>query len=305
MHYQWNIIGHQKQLAEIEHDLATHSMGHAYILSGPGSIGKFTIAKQFACMLQCPNGFCMNCPTCLQVNKGAHLDTIEINDDGESIKIEQTRDIIGRLNMTGQGAYKILLIKNMDRLTPEAANSLLKILEEPPPQTIFIFTTQNPQEILPTIRSRMRIIKFTPVPEKILSETLHGQFPEIEKNLLQEIILLSLGKPGRALQLIQNHEKLLFFRELYQTVRNMCEGESVAERFITAESLVEETPVLRAFLDMMSYYIRHKLLTNPETGEKLIPLLESIQETQYLLKRNINAKLLIENLILKLHPHHV
>ena len=300
MQYPWNIIGHRQQLNELEHDIKTHSLGHAYLLSGSGHLGKFTIAKSLACVLACPNNLCRTCPTCAQIKNGSHIDTIEINDDGESVKIEQIRDIIARLHMTCQSDHKILLVKNIERLTPEAGNCLLKTLEEPPDKTIFIFTTSDPKEVLETIQSRMRILKFTPVPEKILFESLQKDFPDVESQLMEEIILLSMGKPGRAIQLITDGESLAFFRELYQTVRNTCSNESMAEGFLTAASVSKESAVCREFLDMLVHYVRGQLLKNPGESAGRISILEAIQESKALLKKNVNSKLLLENLILKL-----
>ena len=300
MEYQWKIIGHGKQLNVLEHSLRTNSLGHAYLFSGTGSIGKFTIARDLACIIQCPNHFCKTCQTCVQVKKGGHLDTIELNDDGESVKIEQIREIIMRLNMTGQSRRKILLIKNIERLTDEASNCLLKILEEPPSNTIFLFTTRNSQEILGTVCSRMRIIKFTAVPENTLRMAMREQFPEVDERLLDEIIMLSLGKPGRTIDMLHDNNKLEFFRELYRTVQKMCENKSVAERFILGLELTKENATLREFFDMLMYYVRNKLLCDDTQHRSLITTLELIQKTKELHKKNINARLLVENLILKL-----
>jgi DNA polymerase-3 subunit delta' len=103
--YNWNIIGHKKQLELIEEDIKSDRLSHAYLFTGPSSVGKFAIAKMMVNILQCPHNLCRTCPTCIQLSKGSHPDTIVLDDDGESIKIEQIRDIIARLNMTKQANY--------------------------------------------------------------------------------------------------------------------------------------------------------------------------------------------------------
>ncbi|KKT19207.1 MAG: polymerase III, delta-prime subunit protein [Candidatus Peregrinibacteria bacterium GW2011_GWA2_43_8] len=94
MLYKWPIIGHEEQLKRLEADLKNGHLAHAYIFVGPDKVGKFLVAKTLAGILQCPNNYCRSCPTCVQVMKGVHLDTIEMRDDGESIKIERVRALI-------------------------------------------------------------------------------------------------------------------------------------------------------------------------------------------------------------------
>ena len=160
MYYNWNVIGHEKELGLLEHDFRENNIHHAYLFVGPEKVGKFRVAKSVAGILQCPENFCHSCPTCIQIEKKCHPDIIELEDDGQSIKIDTVRDIIARLNMTSQGRYKILLIQNIGRLTEEAGNCLLKTLEEPPQKTIFLFTVSQLRDIMPTIASRMRLIHF-------------------------------------------------------------------------------------------------------------------------------------------------
>ena len=143
-------------------------------------------------ILQCPNNFCHTCPTCVQIERHYHIDTIELKDDGESIKIDAVREIIERLNMTGQGTYKVLLLQNIGRMTDEANSCFLKTLEEPPPKTIFIFTAGQIQDVMPTIASRMRIINFKKLPDDILKDALKKRYPDTEDEVLDQVLLLSL-----------------------------------------------------------------------------------------------------------------
>jgi DNA polymerase-3 subunit delta' len=186
MKYNWSIIGHEKQLLQIEKDLESGNLAHAYLLSGPNSVGKNTVAKKMAGILQCENDFCHNCNACTQIEKGCHVDTVVFEDDGESIKIETVRKILERLSMTRQAPYKILLVQSLERMGVEAANSFLKMLEEPPERTVFIMTTDNVRLILPTILSRVRVVQFNSVSHLYLREKQGRQWaPSL------------WGKPGR------------------------------------------------------------------------------------------------------------
>ena len=132
MIYDWNIIGHKKQLEMLESDIESGSLAHAYLLCGPGHVGKYTVAKKLASILQCENNFCGKCPTCIQIRKGQHLDTMEFENNREALKINQIREVIARCNMSSQSKYKIIILQSIGRMTTEAGNALLKTLEEPP-----------------------------------------------------------------------------------------------------------------------------------------------------------------------------
>ncbi|MBI4232399.1 DNA polymerase III subunit [Candidatus Peregrinibacteria bacterium] len=308
MKYNWSIIGHEKQLEALEQDIDSGKLAHAYLLSGPGSVGKATVAKKLAGILQCEKDFCHKCPACIQVEKGCHIDTIELIDDGESIKIEEVRKLIERLSMTPQAPYKILLIQNIERMTSEAANSFLKTLEEPPPRTIFIITTNNIRALLPTVVSRVRVIKFNSVSDKYLQNFLKENYPESDEETIKKVSLFSLGKTGKALQLMDSPEVLASYLEIYHKVQNFLSNRSLVERFAYVEELVADEPKLSQFFEVLLNVLRSKLLASvseenikPEQSSlAYADLLSKIEEAGILLKRNVNARLVLENLMISL-----
>lgn len=304
--YNWKIIGHNKQLQYIEQDIAVNNLSHAYLFAGPSRIGKFAIARMLVNILQCPNNLCHSCPVCIQIQKGSHPDTIVLSDTDESIKIEQIRDIIGKLSMTKQGRYKILLIKKAERLTPEAANCLLKTLEEPPPDTVIIMTTDNPRELLSTIISRVRLIKFSGYSQKYLEEKMKEQFPDTDSETISQVCSLSLGKSGRAIKLLQNAELLATYRTMYNMLCGFLENKPLHVKFSTIEELLRSETNVSEFLDVFVHLVRSRLYNlleneNPPNNKKnyYLDLLDNIEQTRQLLKRNVNARLALENLALK------
>jgi len=297
--YNWKIIGHKKQLELIEHDIKSNSLAHAYLFAGPSSIGKFAIAKMFVNILQCPNNLCNKCSTCKQLQAGSHPDTIVIKNDGGSIKIEQIRDIIGKLQMTKQAKYKILLIKGAQRLTPEAANCLLKTLEEPPPDTIIIMTTSNIREILPTIISRVRLIKFSAYSQKFLKEKLKPLYPETDDETLEQVCSLSMGKSGKAIKLLEDSTLLASYRTMYNMLCEFLEDKPLHVKFKLVEEIIADNRDTKEFLDVFTHLVRNKLHKELENKDYYIDLLSSLEETQTLLKKNINARLALESLALK------
>ena len=300
MKYNWSIIGHENQLLQIERDLASGNLAHAYLLAGPNSVGKNTVAKKMAGILQCENDFCHNCNACLQVEKGCHVDTVVFEDDGESIKIETVRKILERLNMTRQAPYKVLLIQSLERMTTEAANSFLKMLEEPPERTIFIMTTDNVRLILPTILSRVRVVKFNSVSDSYLREKLATLYPQSDTETLETVSRLALGKTGKAVHLMEHPEALAEYLKIYHDIQNFLTYRSVVERFSYIEEMVEDAKKIETFMSILTHVMRSKMLETPEGATKVVKALSKIDEAAMLLKKNVNTRLVLENLMLQI-----
>ncbi len=307
--YNWNITGHDRGISELEKEIAAKNVAHAYLFSGPEQVGKFTVAKTLAHILQCPDNYCHNCPVCREIDKGYHADTIEISDNGESIKIEEIRDIISRLNMSRNGAYRILLVQNVERMTLEAANAMLKTLEDPPGGVIFLLTTSRIREILATIISRVRVYNFQRLPEQKILELLQELYPLADLNLLEQVVSFSMGKPGRAVKYMQDPQLLEQAREMYNDVSLFVKKPDRASEFAYIADLVkmsketESDRPIRDFMDIFTAVLRKKLLEMPggaNAAGGTINLIRETQKAQDLLKRNVNTRLLLENLMLQL-----
>lgn len=300
MKYNWSIIGHENQLKLIERDIETGNLAHAYLLAGPNSVGKHTVAKKVAGILQCDEDFCHKCNACIQVQKGSHIDTIELQDDHQSIKIGEVRKIIERLNMTKQSKYKVFLVQTIERMTIEAANSFLKILEEPPEGTIFILTTNNIRSLLPTIVSRVRVVKFSNVSVKYLQDKLHELYPDCEEEMIKQVSLFSLGKTGKALHLMENPDSLANYLKVYHDVQNFLGHKNVRDRFAYVDGLLEESEQIEVFFSILTHVLRSKVLEGSPETEKFIDILIKVVDSGILLKKNVNSKLVLENLLLSL-----
>lgn len=300
MIYNWNIIGHEKQLAMLENDISSGNLAHAYLLCGPSHVGKYTVAKKIAYILQCPNNFCGKCSTCVQIRKGSHIDTMEYPNDRESIKIEQVRDIINRAVMSGQSRYKIVLMQSIERMTPEAANCFLKTLEEPTENTVFIMTTSHVREILPTIVSRSRIIRFHAFSTQFLSEMLGQLYPESDAETIENVSRLALGKTGSALDLMNQPDLLASNLKLYKDVLFLLGTENIVERFKYLDDIAEDEGKRREFLNVMLHVLRSKLLETPRgiESERFIRLISAVENAKSSLKQNVNTRLVLENLML-------
>lgn len=297
--YNWTIIGHEKQLRQIEKDIESGNLSHAYLMVGADSIGKFSVAKRMAGILQCSNNFCQQCPTCVQVKNGSHVDTIEFL-DGESIGIDAVRELVARLNMTPQSNYKITLIDHMERMTVEAANSFLKILEEPPSKTIFIMTCNRIDALPETIISRVRVVKFNNVSPDYLREELKKIYAEADEETLEKVCVFSLGKTGKAVDLMDSPEMLADYMRMYNDILIFLESKNVADAFSYAENLSEDKKKIEMFMEIFSHILRSKLLSGHEDKGKIMESLWKINEAGILLKKNVNTRLVLENLMLSI-----
>jgi len=146
--------------------LAGRRLAHAYLFVGPQDSGKTQTALSISQLVNCegPQAPCGQCASCRKIASGNHPDVHVIGNDAmEAIKIEEIRFILGRIQlMAYEARTKVFIIRNIELMTLEAANALLKTLEEPTPNTLMILTTSVPEANLDTIKSRCHIVKFFP-----------------------------------------------------------------------------------------------------------------------------------------------
>jgi len=156
---------------------ANDRLAHAYLLVGPRDSGKTQTALGLAQLVNCENEthkLCGQCAACRKIASGNHPDVYVIgNDEMDSIKIEDIRFLLSRAHlMAYEGKTKVFIIRDIERMTPDAANALLKTLEEPAANTLMILTTSVPEANLDTIKSRCHIVKFFPSPVNRITKLL-------------------------------------------------------------------------------------------------------------------------------------
>lgn len=159
------VVGQRQIVKTLTNAIARNRIAHAYLFSGPRGTGKTSIAKIFARTLNCtgdhkPCGVCENCKAALS---GSHPDIIEI-DAASNNGVDEVRNIIDRISYSPMlGKYKVYIIDEVHMMTSGAFNALLKTIEEPPEDVIFIFATTEPNKVLPTILSRCQRFDFSKV----------------------------------------------------------------------------------------------------------------------------------------------
>lgn len=160
------VIGQEYIVRSIKNAVREGKIGHAYLFCGPRGTGKTTMARLLAKSVNCENPTeapCGHCENCIAAANGTHPDIIEINAANET-HVEDIRDLIERSRLAPmQGLHKVYIIDEVHQLSSAASSALLKTLEEPPENVIFILATTDPQKLLPTIISRCQRYDFSKV----------------------------------------------------------------------------------------------------------------------------------------------
>ncbi len=206
----WQTIGQQKALALLEHSIKNNELAHAYLLIGPPHIGKMTLAIDFAQAVNCEGSQppCKECQACKKIAAGKYADVIVIEgtesgstqaETGLEIGIDEIKALQHSANLPPyEGKFKIFIINGAESLSHEAANCLLKTLEEPPPYVIIILLTSNESLVLPTIISRCQRLELKPVANEEISKiltTLYG----LDSQKAKLLAGLAQGSPGWAI----------------------------------------------------------------------------------------------------------
>jgi DNA polymerase-3 subunit delta' len=134
-------------------------MSHAWLFTGPPGSGRSVAARAFAAALQCPNAGCGTCHECHTAMAGTHADVEIVQPSGLSYSVAETRELVARSALSPvRGLWQVTIVEDADRFTEHALNALLKALEEPPPRGVWLLCAPSVEDLLPTIRSRCRLV---------------------------------------------------------------------------------------------------------------------------------------------------
>ena len=148
-------------------------MTHAWLFTGPPGSGRSVAARAFAAALLCASQGCGECPSCRQVAAGSHPDLLPVRPDGLSYGVRQTRDLVLRAAAAPvYGRWRVVLFEDADRATEQAANALLKAIEEPAPRTVWLLCAPSADDLPTTIRSRCRLVTLRTPPTAAVAEVL-------------------------------------------------------------------------------------------------------------------------------------
>lgn len=313
------ILGHEQQKDLLRRALKSDRIANTYLFTGPDGIGKQLVALALARAIFCPEQGCGDCAACRKVDHGNHPDLHRLAADGASIKIEQVRLLQKELAYRAlEGPRKICLIEEADKLNQSSGNALLKTLEEPPGNAIFILITARPQRVLQTIRSRCQQLPFSRLPAAELETALRTR---LELNDEQSHILAALSEGSFKKALGKDRDLYLDERrELIQSLVALSAG-SILPIFALAEKLAADKERLPEILEIFQAFYRDALLRRHDGSAPLINIdlrdkieqlamnqdslalldkLTAIGETRRRLERNVNRQLAMETLLLRL-----
>jgi DNA polymerase III subunit delta' len=182
----WDPLAGSRSAAALAAQIEADRIAHAWLLLGPSGSGKGAASRAMAAAINCPDQprvGCGVCWTCARILRDSYPDVHRIAPEGPLIPVDVVRETIipEAARSPFEGRWKVFIIEEADRMNPAAQSALLKTLEEPQPDTVFILTSTEEEELLDTIRSRCRVVRLEPVPEQRTMQLLEeeGATPEV------------------------------------------------------------------------------------------------------------------------------
>jgi len=286
----WTSIGHQKPKEFLANAIAGDRLAQAYLFVGPRHVGKTALALDLAAYL---------------VDQAGGGNTLKANpdfffiDQEEEIKIQQIRELKQRFSLKSlTGTKKVAIIANAENLNKEAANAMLKILEEPLGDTVFIITTSMPGKLPATIKSRTQQLIFTSAQDDEFREFLKREEPySVSKG--KKIAQLSLNRIGIAKRLLHDEEYLQALQEWREVLEKIISGHAFGNMIIAASLAKRENQELSDIMNYWQLLLADKLSsTASKPGTRLVSFLISLEESITGLSYNLNKKLVLDNLLL-------
>jgi len=327
MQNNWGMIGHEWAVDLLRGHLINKRIRHAYLITGPRGVGRRTLALRMTQGLNCPQPIapgipCGECHTCKRLERMQHPDLLVVQPEeaGSILKVEQLRALQSGLSLSPYEApYKVALLLHFEAANPNAANALLKTLEEPPEKVILFLTAQDAESLLPTIVSRCELIRLRPLNLEKTHQELqkHWGIPDEEARLLAHI---TNGCPGAARKLHQQPERLQQRRERLDDLQQLLRANRV-ERFQYTENLAKDRAALFETVRIWQTLWRDVLLrasgssaplTNLDWAEPIQQLAETLgietaqtilqhlEQTRSRLEHYTNPRLTAEVLMLNL-----
>ncbi len=305
------IIGHHDAVSRLRAAAASGQPAHAYLIVGPANVGKTTVARQFAAELLCAetNPPCGQCADCRLHAAGNHPDFLTYS-AADGFGIANVRELKAVMTLRRHSArFRVCLLSEADRLSIPAQNALLKLLEEPPPQTVVILTAGRVADLLPTTVSRCEVVRLHP---PTVDELAAGLPATVDR---ARIIAVANRRPGLALQLAQHPEQLREVARWEAWLRQAASGDTITRLELARELAELDTaaPVLDHWLAVCRQALHAELATGDtalsETAtqigrlyspEQLRRVIEQLFAARQRLSYNPNTLLLLERTLLTL-----
>lgn len=318
-----NIIGQEDSIKILKRAIKNKQISHSYLFEGEEGIGKKLVAKVFAKTLLCKEEGtdpCNKCSSCLKVDAGVHPDLIIIKPDGSMIKKQQVDDMIKDASKVPfESKRKVFIIDDSHTMNVESKNAILKTLEEPASFVNIILISSNPNNLLPTILSRVENIKFYPIKQEDIINLLTKKY---NKNLDEAKFIANFtkGAIGKSI-LIAEDEEFFKNRDIALNIIDGLVKNDLTKAFSSYEFFNDNKEIIEDYLDLYTYWFRD-LIIYKELGEsnliinrdkldllsdqsymkfdRINDIIEFIQDTKLSIKRNVNYQLAIEVMLLNI-----
>jgi DNA polymerase-3 subunit delta' len=335
----WEMIGHRWAVGLLQSHIKNDQVRHAYLFTGPAGIGKQTLATHFAQALNCSDPpavaeYCGQCRACNLIREKVFPDLhiVSTQEHDRTLKVDQIRGLQRKVSLSPyEGKYHVVLLVRFHEATEQAANALLKTLEEPPRQVIMLLTAESSESLLPTIVSRCEVLPLRSLPIHELEGELESHVGDIAKSGL--LAGISAGRPGYALTLAHDDAEMELRNARIEELLTVIDSDRInrfefIERWDRSlrrkfDKLDDRRLECIAVLELWLSFWRDVLLSDlgardPESNpdklseiqeissgialDEIVDALRGLERSIEAIHRNANLRLVLETLMINL-PH--
>jgi len=303
------VLGQEKAKRFLDRALVSGRLAHGYLFRGPDGVGKQLMAHVLAARLNCAeeqrDSACGNCSSCRKYASGNHPDIVVLSPENGTIKIDRVRQLCHSLAYPPyESRMRVVIFEDIHTMRTEAANSLLKTLEEPPENNLLILTAESSKAVLSTIESRCQTVPFYGLSDDQTAMIVRNRLPDLNKEETEMLGRLAEGSPGRAL-LLWNRDLIT----IYHSVVLVCcsppgtPAGSVSRILQCADLLAALKENLIPLLGLIRLWVRDQMVEQQRDGTKnsqFLSMLASLDRAEKQLGRNCNRSLVCEVLLFNL-----
>jgi DNA polymerase-3 subunit delta' len=330
----WQVTGHDWVVRVLSGGIDQGKVSHAYLFTGPSNVGKSTLALNLAQALTCQGEDrpCGQCGSCRKTLAGIHPDVRRVDlqyqallrdetgGEQNELRIDTIRTITQEVGLKPfEGDRKVFIFEDADNMTTQAANSMLKTLEEPPPYAVLILTASDPRLLLPTIVSRCQVFSLRLVPTRVIESHLRSSYG-MEAERASQLARLSVGRIGWAISVAEDESVM---KQRDETLRQLAALPKMGrfDRLDFAQQLARRSHSMRSTLELWLNWWRDLLLIrggSPDTIgnvdfasalsqealgydlRDIVAFINSIRAALRQLEMNVDPRLALEVLMLDL-----
>lgn len=322
------LVGQAKAKKLLARSIESGRLAHGYLFRGPDGVGKRLFGRSLAATVNCRGrkgiDACGRCPSCKKYSSGNHPDFIVISPEKGTIRIDTIREMKKSLSYPPyESTMRVVLIEDIHTMRQEAANSLLKTLEEPPDDNLLVLTVESSRDILATISSRCQVVPFYSLSLEQTQAILQKDDPQLDDQSIGLLARLSEGSPGRALFFKQT-EMIDILEKVVAVIADPAydSDDHIGYVLETAGLMADLKEHLLSFLGLLRIWVKDLLFVSTDQQERtcfdssgqthgsdrwkswnteqLLEKLSAIDQAEKELNRNCNRAMVCEVLLFQL-----